>query len=299
MDRSLYGTLIEQPSKEPVPAPPVVAAAPTLAQPLQPQPPQVQQTIVNHRLPDLKAVRDEYHTILVDALLPVVTDLLFDMYKDAVNLAEQTKEGEALAIFQALLKEMPGKWPEKVFEEELEKVEKKVPLRKLLKQIVITTCMILTSVRFGAITNSKEDKFEAVVLSNADFLRCLLTNVSKYFQERVYLFDHTPPIAERTQNQIMIEKRLERRIIPQAVRKCVPIEDIVDDFLRIAAEIAEEEEETRRVREHRQKRVQKTFNEGGAAATAAADVDDGASDAGSDFGDSDADGDADGDGDEK
>lgn len=172
--------------------------------------------------------RDEYMVFMQDYLSPLVLNAFYNIYNDCWKYATKIKKPQkTLEFFQRAIGEI-AEWPESILKEETEVIEKELPwLSQVLKQILITNCLILVSVRVGDLLPQVPFHFE--IPPNEKFVHRLFTKAASTFRGCVDLFDHTVEKRTRFTNQDRAEEII-ARTIPSVIRRLIPLQKLVDEY---------------------------------------------------------------------
>ena len=201
-------------------------------------------------LKDLSSVNTSFETFqsqLLDALPPLMNEVIYNMYLEAWEYVEESGEAEdeddavqrTLYVFQQILAQVKD-WDEAKIEKETKFLTKKLKwLREVLRQMLISRVVILLSVQGDEF---KKPNFEFEMPSNESIVHSLYLKVTKRIRARVSLYNHLVSEEEREMNTIEAEEIIQNAI-KRAIPSLVPIDKVMEAAAAQAQAQAQEEEE--------------------------------------------------------
>lgn len=168
--------------------------------------------------------KGEYTKQLVYALAPEIFKGFETIYTDV--LAFNTSK--ALRNFQIQLKQIK-KWNQTILENETQRIQSKKPwIQELLNAVLVCNVKILSCIR---VNPNYRSQFSLNPPSLQVFIHTVYIESARHLYEDPYLFDH------RERNRSELHKRYNKimeiihEAIQESVRKIIPIESILREYL--------------------------------------------------------------------
>lgn len=193
--------------------------------------------LCNINIPFFLESKNEFTEHLVTTITPYIHEGLNSIYIGACKIAEQNnKTDEYLRIFQRLLLGIKD-WNESKIEEETLRIKKSSNTYEyfddLVKAVVRSNIILLTCSKqiSSSICKSFYDGFKTSKFIHYCYIEC-----GKDAYNYPFLFDTRTITIETKRNQILIKKNIEDGII-KAVRKILPLDLIIKEYLNNSSEI--------------------------------------------------------------
>lgn len=174
--------------------------------------------------------RKRFRKQLIDALAPVLNDVLYEFYKKAYDLAEYRRDtGEDSKaswqrVFQEILKEV-ATWDDDALDSITKRVVQRMPwFREVVRQMVVQEIYVLMSSKYDRGTDEIDFKFE--LPANQQLVHNLLIRVCTRMRGFVSLYDHTVDEQTREHNTVAAEDEI-RKALRSAIDNLVPIAELV------------------------------------------------------------------------
>jgi hypothetical protein len=175
--------------------------------------------------------KTEYTNTLTKIIVPFIYEGFLSIYSDAKKIVKKGEENKLLKIFQQMIRNIP-KWKDELVEAEANRIfitSKCKWLHNLLKA-VIKANMILLSNSSNVITNSTNIEEYLNVPFYHFIHRCYIESAKEIYNSP-YLFYHKISSIEIKRNQ-RDAKALIRTAIEEAVRKMLPYDYILENYLK-------------------------------------------------------------------
>lgn len=175
--------------------------------------------------------KNELTEHLTETLTPYIYEGLMCIYKDARNIAQESKcQDKTLLIFQKLLQAING-WNQLRINEETQRIKQLSNTAEyfddLVKAVIKANITLLTNTRnvSNVIARTFYDSF-----TSSTFVHRCYTECGKDAHNNPYLFyDEVDPL-DRKRNEVLINQRIQEAI-PRAIRKVMPINLILKEYL--------------------------------------------------------------------
>jgi len=177
----------------------------------------------------LVAARDEYSEVLKSNLAPLIIQGFNSIYNDALKI---TGGKHTLKQFQILLREIIG-WNQSILSNECSRIKKKYPLMMdCLTAILVSSVKILSSVRL----NTQDKDIQIKICTPDIFIHAIYIECGKQFFYNPWLFYHNTTKLGTLQKRKFDILQIVKESIDECVRKLLPLESIVQEYLREAIE---------------------------------------------------------------
>lgn len=179
--------------------------------------------------------KKEYTRQLQNILKPLIYEGFASIYKEATEI----DKGNTLPVFQDLLANVP-KWNQDIIEKEAERIVKKSGcnyLDDLITAVFVSNTKILSSIRIG---DTKEKTLDLQIPKMAHFVHhCYIESAREIFKDP-YLFEKKQDVRER-QRKMRECLEIINGCIEDAVRKMLPVEQIIHKYLNMVYDDAKKE----------------------------------------------------------
>jgi hypothetical protein len=201
--------------------------------------------------------KTEYTNTLTKIIVPFIYEGFLSIYSDAKKIVKKGEENKLLKIFQQMIRNIP-KWKDELVEAEANRIfitSKRKWLHNLLKA-VIKANMILLSNSSNTITNSTNIEEYLNIPFDHFIHRCYIESAKEIYNSP-FLFYHKISSIEIKRNQ-RDAKALIRTAIEEAVRKMLPYDYILENYLK--DEKPEDVDFDNAVSEHDKNNVERLIN---------------------------------------
>lgn len=185
-------------------------------------------------LSSLTESRNEYSSLLLKKLTPLVVHGFNSMFEDTLKMCEENDEEEKyLMTFQNFLTRVP-KWNKTIIDGEVSRIKEETNcsyIEDLLTCVHITHLKILTNMRVG----HKQKKINIDVPSFDIFIHKVYIEVARRLYKNVYLFE-TDIMPIQKQRNIRDFELLVNDSILDVIRSNMPIESILKAYLDESSE---------------------------------------------------------------
>ena len=182
----------------------------------------------------LTEAKTEYTKQLTNILTPLIKEGFNQLYEDACNFRETTKDPRfddysELQIFQDYLRKIP-KWNQDIIDIETKRIKNKSRceyLEDLIGAVFVSYAKVLSAIRLRNPTSQMKLKIPKLT----NFIHKCYIEASRNIYQNVYLFDNEDiSYIEKQKNTRDINNIIKDAII-DAVRKLMPIKDIIQTYL--------------------------------------------------------------------
>jgi len=187
--------------------------------------------------------RNEYCSLLLSKLSPLIIQGVRSIFDEAVRLCRDNEEDEKyLMTFQNFLARIP-KWNPDIVVTESDRIKRVsgcAYLEELITCVHITQLKVLTSIRVGR----EQKKIDISIPKLPEFIHRVYIESARRIYKNVYLFDtHVPPLT-RQKNARECEL-IVNECIMSVIRESMPIETILRSYMdpTTEEEVFEEREE--------------------------------------------------------
>ena len=185
-------------------------------------------------LSSLTESRNEYSSLLLKKLTPLVVHGFNSMFEDTLKMCEENDEEEKyLMTFQNFLTRVP-KWNKTIIDGEVSRIKEETNcsyIEDLLTCVHITHLKILTNMRVG----HKQKKINIDVPSFDIFIHKVYIEVARRLYKNVYLFE-TDVMPIQKQRNIREFELVVNDSILDVIRSNMPIESILKAYLDESSE---------------------------------------------------------------
>jgi hypothetical protein len=180
--------------------------------------------------------KNEYTKLLTSYLTPCITEGFISLYDDAKNeIEEKMKDSRyddyrEIQIFQDFIKKIP-KWNQDIIDKESDRIVQKSKcewLDRLLYGVFVSNAKVLSIVR---IQPKKDDKMKLKIPKLRNFIHRCYVECGRELYKVAYLFDDEDITTIEKQKNIRDINSIVRDGIVEAVRKLLPIQDILKDCI--------------------------------------------------------------------
>ena len=180
--------------------------------------------------------KNEYTKLLTSYLTPCITEGFISLYDDAKNEKEEKRhdsrydEYSDIQIFQDFIKKIP-KWNQDIIDKESDRIVQKSKcewLDRLLYGVFVSNAKVLSIVR---IQPKKDDKMKLKIPKLRNFIHRCYVECGRELYKVAYLFDDEDITTIEKQKNIRDINSIVRDGIVEAVRKLLPIQDILKDCI--------------------------------------------------------------------
>lgn len=194
-------------------------------------------------LSTLNEARNEYCSLLLSKLSPLIIQGIRTIFDEAVRLCQDNKEDEKyLMTFQNFLARVP-RWNSDIVLNESDRI-KRVSMCGYLEELItcvhITQLKVLTSIRVGR----QQKKIDISIPKLPEFIHRVYIESARRIYKNVYLFDIEAPPLTRQKNARECEMIINECIM-SVIRESMPIETILRSYMdpTTEEEVFEEREE--------------------------------------------------------
>lgn len=187
--------------------------------------------------------RNEYCSLLLAKLSPLVIQGIRSIFDEAVRLCKDNDETEKyLMTFQNFLARVP-KWNSELVQNEAERI-KRVSVCTYLEELItcvhINQLKVLTSIRVGR----QQKKIDISIPKLPEFVHRVYIEAARRLYKNVYLFDIEVPSLTRQKNARECEI-IVNDCIMSVIRDSMPVESILRSYMdpTTEEEVFEEREE--------------------------------------------------------
>jgi len=180
--------------------------------------------------------KNEYTKLLTSYLTPCITEGFISLYDDAKNEKEEKRKDSRyddyseIQIFQDFIKKIP-KWNQDIIDKESDRIVQKSKcewLDRLLYGVFVSNAKVLSIVR---IQPKKDDKMKLKIPKLRNFIHRCYVECGRELYKVAYLFDDEDITTIEKQKNIRDINSIVRDGIVEAVRKLLPIQDILKDCI--------------------------------------------------------------------
>jgi len=180
--------------------------------------------------------KNEYTKLLTSYLTPCITEGFISLYDDAKNEKEEKQHDSRyddyseIQIFQDFIKKIP-KWNQDIIDKESDRIIQKSKcdwLERLLYGVFVSNAKVLSIVR---IQPKKDDKMKLKIPKLRNFIHKCYVECGRELYKVAYLFDDEYITTIEKQKNIRDINSIVRDGIVEAVRKLLPIQDILKDCI--------------------------------------------------------------------
>lgn len=187
--------------------------------------------------------RNEYCSLLLSKLSPLIIQGVRSIFDEAVRLCRDNEEDEKyLMTFQNFLARIP-KWNPDIVVNESDRIKRVsgcAYLEELITCVHITQLKVLTSIRVGR----EQKKIDISIPKLPEFIHRVYIESARRIYKNVYLFDTEVPPLTRQKNARECEL-IVNECIMSVIRESMPIETILRSYMdpTTEEEVFEEREE--------------------------------------------------------
>ena len=187
--------------------------------------------------------RNEYCSLLLSKLSPLIIQGVRSIFDEAVRLCRDNEEDEKyLMTFQNFLARIP-KWNPDIVVTESDRIKRVsgcAYLEELITCVHITQLKVLTSIRVGR----EQKKIDISIPKLPEFIHRVYIESARRIYKNVYLFDTQVPPLTRQKNSRECEL-IVNECIMSVIRESMPIETILRSYMdpTTEEEVFEEREE--------------------------------------------------------
>lgn len=180
--------------------------------------------------------KNEYTKLLTSYLTPCITEGFISLYDDAKNEKEEKKKDSRyddyseIQIFQDFIKKIP-KWNQDIIDKESERIVQKSKcewLDRLLYGVFVSNAKVLSIVRIQPKNN---DKMRLKIPKLRNFIHRCYIECGRELYKVAYLFDDEDITSIEKQKNVRDINSIVREGVVEAVRKLLPIQDILKDCI--------------------------------------------------------------------
>ena len=180
--------------------------------------------------------KNEYTKLLTSYLTPCITEGFISLYDDAKNEKEEKRNDSRyddyseIQIFQDFIKKIP-KWNQDIIDKESDRIIQRSKcdwLERLLYGVFVSNAKVLSIVR---IQPKKDDKMKLKIPKLRNFIHKCYVECGRELYKVAYLFDDEDITSIEKQKNIRDINSIVREGIVEAVRKLLPIQDILKDCI--------------------------------------------------------------------
>lgn len=180
--------------------------------------------------------KNEYTKLLTSYLTPCITEGFISLYDDAKNEKEEKRNDSRyddyseIQIFQDFIKKIP-KWNQDIIDKESDRIIQRSKcdwLERLLYGVFVSNAKVLSIVR---IQPKKDDKMRLKIPKLRNFIHKCYVECGRELYKVAYLFDDEDITSIEKQKNIRDINSIVREGIVEAVRKLLPIQDILKDCI--------------------------------------------------------------------
>lgn len=185
-------------------------------------------------LSSLTESRNEYSSLLLKKITPLIIHGFNSMFEDTVKMCEENDEEEKyLMTFQNFLTRVP-KWNKNIIDGEVSRIKQETNcsyIEDLLTCVHITHLKILTNVRVG----HKQKKININIPPFDLFVHKVYIEVARRLYKNVYLYEMDIMPIQKQRNHKEIEHIVNESIL-DVIRSNMPIENILKAYLDESSE---------------------------------------------------------------
>ena len=180
--------------------------------------------------------KNEYTKLLTSYLTPCITEGFISLYDDAKNEKEEKRNDSRyddyseIQIFQDFIKKIP-KWNQDIIDKESDRIIQRSKcdwLERLLYGVFVSNAKVLSIVR---IQPKKDDKMRLKIPKLRNFIHKCYVECGRELYKVAYLFDDEDITSIEKQKNIRDINSIVREGVIEAVRKLLPIQDILKDCI--------------------------------------------------------------------
>ena len=180
--------------------------------------------------------KNEYTKLLTSYLTPCITEGFISLYDDAKNEKEEKRKDSRyddyseIQIFQDFIKKIP-KWNQDIIDKESDRIIHRSKcdwLDRLLYGVFVSNAKVLSIVR---IQPKKDDKMRLKIPKLRNFIHKCYVECGRELYKVAYLFDDEDITSIEKQKNIRDINSIVREGVIEAVRKLLPIQDILKDCI--------------------------------------------------------------------
>jgi len=180
--------------------------------------------------------KNEYTKLLTSYLTPCITEGFISLYDDAKNEKEEKRNDSRyddyseIQIFQDFIKKIP-KWNQDIIDKESERIIQRSKcdwLERLLYGVFVSNAKVLSIVR---IQPKKDDKMKLKIPKLRNFVHKCYVECGRELYKVAYLFDDEDITSIEKQKNVRDINSIVREGVVEAVRKLLPIQDILKDCI--------------------------------------------------------------------
>ena len=180
--------------------------------------------------------KNEYTKLLTSYLTPCITEGFISLYEDAKNEKEEKRNDSRyddyseIQIFQDFIKKIP-KWNQDIIDKESDRIIQRSKcdwLERLLYGVFVSNAKVLSIVR---IQPKKDDKMRLKIPKLRNFIHKCYVECGRELYKVAYLFDDEDITSIEKQKNIRDINSIVREGVIEAVRKLLPIQDILKDCI--------------------------------------------------------------------
>ena len=180
--------------------------------------------------------KNEYTKLLTSYLTPCITEGFISLYEDAKNEKEEKRNDSRyddyseIQIFQDFIKKIP-KWNQDIIDKESDRIIQRSKcdwLDRLLYGVFVSNAKVLSIVR---IQPKKDDKMRLKIPKLRNFIHKCYVECGRELYKVAYLFDDEDITSIEKQKNIRDINSIVREGVIEAVRKLLPIQDILKDCI--------------------------------------------------------------------
>ena len=180
--------------------------------------------------------KNEYTKLLTSYLTPCITEGFISLYEDAKNEKEEKRKDSRyddyseIQIFQDFIKKIP-KWNQDIIDKESDRIIQRSKcdwLERLLYGVFVSNAKVLSIVR---IQPKKDDKMRLKIPKLRNFIHKCYVECGRELYKVAYLFDDEDITSIEKQKNIRDINSIVREGVIEAVRKLLPIQDILKDCI--------------------------------------------------------------------
>lgn len=180
--------------------------------------------------------KNEYTKLLTSYLTPCITEGFISLYEDAKNEKEEKRKDSRyddyseIQIFQDFIKKIP-KWNQDIIDKESDRIIQRSKcdwLERLLYGVFVSNAKVLSIVR---IQPKKDDKMRLKIPKLRNFVHKCYVECGRELYKVAYLFDDEDITSIEKQKNIRDINSIVREGVIEAVRKLLPIQDILKDCI--------------------------------------------------------------------
>lgn len=180
--------------------------------------------------------KNEYTKLLTSYLTPCITEGFISLYDDAKTEKEEKQHDSRyddysdIQIFQDFIKKIP-KWNQDIIDKESDRIIQRSKcdwLDRLLYGVFVSNAKVLSIVRIQPKNN---DKMKLKIPKLRNFIHKCYVECGRELYKVAYLFDDEDITSIEKQKNIRDINSIVREGVIEAVRKLLPIQDILKDCI--------------------------------------------------------------------